>query len=121
MRPQDFYTRTRSSRGVRVELVDPAGNREWVQVRSVLSPEFSAAVEKSWAQLLFDGLHGPDGRKEQRQRRRRRHAMQASALIARWSLPADIDPVDLLTINPRLRRQIERIAENHALHFGVIA
>lgn len=118
MRPQDFYTRTRSSRGVRVELVDSAGSREWVQVRSVLSPEFSAAVDESWIQLLADGLQGPGGSEEQKQLRRRRHAMQAAALIAEWSLPADIDPVDLLIRNPRLRRQIERIAGNHALHFG---
>jgi hypothetical protein len=45
--------------------------------------------------------------------------MQAAALIADWLLPADVAPVDLLIRNPRLRRQIERIAENHALHFGV--
>ena len=119
MRPEDFYAKTRASRGVRVELVDPAGNREWVRIRSVLSSEFSDAVTRSWGQLLADGLLGDESAAEQKRLRRRRHAMQTASLIAEWSLPPEIDAADLLVQNPRLRRQIERIAENHAFHFGV--
>lgn len=119
MRPEDFYTKTRASRGVRVELVDPAGSREWVRIRSVLSAEFADAVTRSWGQLLADGLLGDESAAEQKRLRRRRHAMQTASLIAEWSLPPEIDAADLLVQNPRLRRQIERIAENHALHFGV--
>lgn len=116
MRPQDFYTRTKASRGVRVALIDPAGNREWVRVRSSQSEEFARAVNDSWQQLAVDAACSDPA--EQKRLRRVRHATQAAALIAEWSLPPEIDPVELLIRNPRLRRQIERIAENHTLHFG---
>lgn len=116
MRPQDFYTRSKASQGVRVELVDPAGNREWMQIRSVHSAEFKAAVDQSWRDL--SDLQ-PDGcRKESR---RKRNARQACALIAESSLPPEVDLVDLLIKNPRLRRQIERTAEDHSLFFGAQA
>ncbi len=114
MRPEDFYTRTRASQGVRVDLQDPAGNKEWIKVRSTLSVEFASAVNRSWEQISASHDVGP----EVKQRRRVRHAEQAASLIADWSLPPGIDPIDLLVKNPRLRRQIERIAENHKLHFG---
>lgn len=115
MRPEDFYTKTRASRGVRVELVDPAGNREWVCVRSSLSAEFVGAVNESWEQIASITQVEPC---DMKQKRRERNAKQAASLVAEWSLPSEIDPVYLLIRNPRLRRQIERIAESHALHFG---
>lgn len=124
MRPEDFYTRTRSSQGVRVELVDPAGNREWVRVRSVLSPEFvaAAAAIASRAEAYRSLLNAADPVERKRLIRLRRSTL-AAALIADWSLPMDApaDIAALLTANPRLRRQIERVSENHALHFGVVA
>ena len=122
MRPQDFYTRTKASRGVRVELIDPAGSREWVSVRSVLSHEFvavAAAVAKQAEQFrqLIDSAQPAERKRLIRLRR----ATLASALVADWSLPmeAPSEIAELLIANPRLRRQIERISENHALHFEV--
>lgn len=116
MRPQDFYTNSRASRGVHVDLVDPAGNREWVRVRSVLSAEFAAAVAETFAKA--EGDVAIDSEAERKRRRRYRNATLAASLIAEWSLPAEISPVELLVTNPRLRRQIERIAETPAVHFG---
>ena len=118
MRPQDFYTNERASKGVRVDLVDPSGNREWVTVRSVLSPEFAAAVSLSWASIP-EILTATSDSIDIKRRRRVRHAQLVASLIAGWSLPADVDPIDVLVSNPRLRRQIERIAEDPAIHFGV--
>ena len=124
MRPQDFYTRTKSSQGVRVELADPAGNREWMRVRSVLSLEFiavAAAVARRAEQ--YRALLDEAGPSERKRLLRMRRATLASALVAEWSLPlkAPVEIAELLAENPRLRRQIERISENHALHFGVTA
>lgn len=119
MRPQDFYMRTRASRGVKVGLVDPAGSREWVRVRSVESTEFRRASREI---LLMSALEGQSLNGDRQQRKlalRRRRADLAAALIAEWSLPEEVEAADLLIRNPRLRRQIELIAENHALHFGV--
>lgn len=121
MKPQDFYVRTRASRGVRVELVDPAGKREWVRVRSVLSDEFQAAVTESWNQLFADVVAAGDCAQEQKRLRRLRHARQTASLIAEWSLPPAIDPVGLMVQNPRLRRQIERIAQSNQIQFGAAA
>lgn len=119
MRPQDFYTETRASKGVRVELIDPAGNREWMHIRSLLSSEFRLAVSQSFAGALRDGQAIEDRATRKRQRRQRR-AMLAASLVGETSLPHDqAGLVDLLVSNPRLRRQIELIAENSALHFGV--
>lgn len=113
MRPQDFYTKTRASKGIVVYFADPAGSREWIRIRSVLSDEFKAAslraVEGAGHSLNDSG----------KQKTRRLRATLAAALIADWSLPSEIDPVQLLIEAPRLRRQIERIAENHSMHFGV--
>ena len=52
---------------------------------------------------------------------RQRRAELACALIADWSLPmrSDEEKTALLIQNPRLRRQIERIADDYSLHFGV--
>lgn len=124
MQPHDFYTRTKASRGVRVELVDPAGNREWVRVRSVLSPEFvavAAAVARQAEQYL--ALLEAAEPAERKRLIRLRRATLASALVADWSLPMKMpaEVADVLATNPRLRRQIERISESHALHFGVEA
>ncbi|MHA3884566.1 hypothetical protein [Stutzerimonas degradans] len=113
MRPQDFYTRTRASEGVRIEFVDPSGNREWIRVRSVVSDEFRAAAEAAVIQAARSGDEPA------KQKARKLRAELAASLIAGWSLPADIDQTQLLVSAPRLRRQIERIAENHSLHFGV--
>lgn len=114
MRPQDFYVRTRASRGVRVELVDPAGNREWVRVRSVLAAEFEAERETILRALV------PPPPVSRRLLSRLIRARLAAALIADWSLPmaSMAARTCLLIRNPRLRRQIERIADNHSLHFG---
>lgn len=116
MTPQDFYTNHRASQGIHVDLVDPAGNREWVKVRSVLSPEFAEAVAATFAQAVKDG--SVDDQAERKRRRRYRNATLTASLIAEWSLPAVINPVELLVVNPRLRRQIERIAETPTVHFG---
>jgi len=121
MRPQDFYTKSRASLGVRVELIDPAGNKEWVRVRSIASDEFRQAAREALLRAAREGKGiGGDPAERKRQLRRRR-AELAAALIADWSLPmtADTERADLLMINPRLRRGIERVAENHSLHFGV--
>ena len=115
MRPEDFYTRSRASRGVRFELVDPQGRTEWVRVRSSLSAEFARAVNESWERLANETDLDPLTAKR---KRRARNARQTASLIAEWSLPPAVDPVGLLIRNPRLRRQIERIAEDHKLHFG---
>jgi len=124
MRPEDFYTRTRSSQGVRIELVDPAGNREWVRVRSVLSREFVAvaAAIASRAEAYRALLDAADPVERKRLIRLRRSTL-AAALVADWSLPmkSSTEIAELLGANPRLRRQIERVSENHALHFGVAA
>jgi len=113
MRPQDFYTKTRASEGVRVEFVDPSGSREWIRIRSVLSDEFKTATG---AAVTRSAMQGDES---SRQKIRRLRAELTASLIAEWSLPSGIDPADLLITAPRLRRQIERIAENHSLHFGV--
>lgn len=121
MQPQDFYTKTRASDGVHVDLEDPSGNKEWMRVRSVISDEFKQASRAVLLRAAQDGkaIHGdPQERKHQLRLRR---AELAVSLIADWSLPMirDSDKVELLISNPRLRRAIERIAENHHLHFGV--
>lgn len=116
MRPQDFYTNHRASQGAHVDLVDPAGNREWVKVRSVLSPEFAEAVGATFAKAIEDGA--TEDQSERKRRRRFRNATLTASLIAEWSLPAVINPVELLVANPKLRRQIERIAETPTVHFG---
>lgn len=113
MRPQDFYTKTRASEGVRIDFIDPAGSREWIRVRSVASDEFRDA-----AQAAVTRAARPDDEPAKHKARRLRAELAAS-LIAAWSLPEDIEPAVLLITAPRLRRQIERIAENHSLHFGV--
>jgi|GEM_PF-876702 len=122
MRPQDFYTRTKANRGVRVELVDPNGHREWISVRSVLSAEFVAvaAAIASQAERYQKLLASADPAERKRIRRLRR-ATLASALVADSSLPMKTPTqiTALLMANPMLRRQIERLSENHALHFGV--
>lgn len=119
MRPQDFYIVSRASKGVRVDLVDPAGNREWMRVRSVAAAEFKQAGEQAIKQALIDARQ--EAPQNTKQRRREIRAELAASLIADWSLPmrTDAEKVALLIQNPRLRRQIERIAENHSLHFGV--
>jgi len=119
MRPQDFYVKSRASQGVRVDLVDPAGSKEWMRVRSVMSAEFKQASEAVVMQAVSDGRLSADQPSLRKHHARQRRAALASALIAEWSLPSDIDPASLLASAPRLRRQIELIAENHALHFGV--
>lgn len=116
MQPQDFYSNRRASQGVQVDLLDPHGNREWVMVRSVLSPEFAKAVSATFAQAIEDGA--VEDRAERKRRRRWRNATLTASLIAEWSLPAAINPVELLVANPKLRRQIERIAEDPSVHFG---
>lgn len=117
MKPQDFYTRTRASQGVRVELVDPSGNREWVRIRSVMSDEFSRAREEMARQAIADGRAVAVDPAQRKPLSRRRRATLAAALISEWSIP--VDPVPLLIQNPRLRRQIELIAENRTIHFGI--
>lgn len=117
MKPQDFYTRTRASQGIRVEMVDPAGNREWVRVRSVVSEEFKQAREAMVLQAIADGHAIATDPAQRKQLARRRRATLVAALISEWSIP--VDPVPLLIQNPRLRRQIELIAENRTIHFGV--
>lgn len=118
MRPQDFHIKTRASTGIRVELADPAGNREWMRVRSVLSEAFIERAIQVAADAIRQGaeLAAASLRKQQRRRRR---AVLAASLVAESSLPHDDAAlVDLLIQNPRLRRQIERIAENTELFMG---
>ncbi len=121
MRPQDFYTRTKASRGVRVELVDPAGNREWMRVRSVESEEFKKASREVLFASIQEGMQLNGDHLNRKLALRRCRAELAAELIAEWSLPMDekSERMALLISNPRLRRSIERIAENHTLHFGV--
>lgn len=121
MQPHEFYTRTKSSRGVRIELVDPTGNREWVRVRSVMSAEFVAvaAAVASRAEQYRTRLDAAEPAERKRLVRLRRSTL-ASALVAEWSLPmkTPAEIAEMLSTNPRLRQQIELISENHALHFG---
>lgn len=116
MKPQDFYVRTRASRGVRVELVDPAGNREWVRIRSVMAEEFEAERESLLRSLV------PPPNITGKALRRIIRARLAASLIADWSLPmaSATAKACLLIRNPRLRRQIEHVAEAHSLHFGAV-
>lgn len=124
MRPQDFYTRSRSSNGALLTLADQAGNMEWMRVRSVLSSEF-VAMAHSVAMLAESFVQSlpvmPTA--EAKLAKRKRRALLAASLVADWSLPMKtIDEIaDLLVANPRLRRQIEIASESHALHFGVVA
>lgn len=121
MRPQDFYVKSRASQGVRVDLVDPGGNKEWMRVRSVISEEFKQASKAVLLRAAQEGksIHG-DPQRLKRQIRLRRAELAAS-LVADWSLPMkeEKDVAELLISNPRLRRAIERIAEDSSLHFGV--
>ena len=122
MQPKDFYIATRASRGVRVELVDPAGNREWVQVRSVLSKQFQQASREVIRQAAIEGKAVMGCPQELKRQIRQRRAELVSALIVDWSMPLHgQDMIDLLIQNPRLRRGIEQIAADHDLHFGVSA
>ncbi|WP_417585299.1 hypothetical protein [Pelagibacterium sp.] len=116
MRPQDFYTKTRASAGIRIELIDPAGNKEWVRVRSVISDEHRRAREELVRQAVADGRIVANDPSQRKALARRRRAVLAASLVADWSIQAE--PADLFIKNPRLRRQVELIAENHALHFG---
>lgn len=124
MQPHDFYTRSRASNGVLLTLADPAGNAEWMRVRSVLSAEFVAMAHsvallaESFSQSIPVLLVA-----EAKLARRKRRALLAASLVADWSLPMKTldDIADLLIANPRLRRQIEIASESHALHFGVAA
>ena len=120
MLPQDFYTQSRASEGVRIEMTDPSGRREWARVRSVLSPEFRKASQEALRKAL---LGGPKQGGELKKWKRRCRAELVAALIAEWSLPmqAEQDKADLFERNPRLRRQIEAISEDVSLHFGVQA
>lgn len=119
MTPEDFYIVSRASAGVRVDLTDPEGNREWMRVRSSVSEEFRQASARVIGRVL-DAAKGDTPSNPKIQNRQRR-AELASALIADWSLPmrSDEEKIALLIQNPRLRRQIERIADDHSLHFGV--
>lgn len=124
MQPQDFYTATKSSRGARFDLVDGAGGREWVRVRSVLSSEFVAmAMVVSRQAESYADLMKTAAPEEQKRLKRNRRALLAASLVADWSLPMkSLEEIrDLLIVNPRLRRQIERISEAHHLHFGTAA
>lgn len=117
LRPEDFYTVARASAGVRVDLIDPDGNKEWVQVRSVASDEFSAAVRQV-ALLAIEAEKGPElSPTDRKYAIRRNRAFMTASLVADSSF--DMPLIDLMTTNPKLRRQIERIAEDDSLHFGV--
>lgn len=120
MRPEDFYMRSRASQGVRVELVDPAGSREWVRVRSVESDEFKKASRAVLLASIQEGTQLNGDHVNRKLALRRCRAELAAELIADWSLPMNekSERMALLISNPRLRRSIERIAENHTLHFG---
>lgn len=120
MQPKDFFIVTRASSGVRVDLVDPAGNREWVRVRSVLSEQFQRASRVAIRQAAIEGKAIMGDPRELKRQIRQRRAELVSALIAEWSLPLHgQDMINLLIQNPKLRRSIERIAADHSLHFGV--
>lgn len=120
MKPQSFYVKSRASQGVKVDLVDPAGSREWARIRSVVSEEFKREAEKVFTRAAREGvsLSTLQGRKAFLRERR---AELAASLVADWSLPfkTKAEKVGLLIRNPRLRRGIERVAEDLSLHFGV--
>lgn len=120
MKPHSFYVRTRASRGVVVDLVDPAGNREWARVRSVVSEEFQRAAEQVFKRVAVEGGSVGEGSQSRKLFIRKRRAELVAALIADWSLPFkfEAEKVRLLIGNPRLRRGIERVAEDLTLHFG---
>src|SRR5690625_1049450 len=85
--PNDFYVVSRASQGVRVDLVDPAGNREWALIRPVVSEEFKRAAEHAFAQFIVGGVEAGGSPKKQRGFIRERRAELVAALIADWSLP----------------------------------
>lgn len=115
--PNDFYVVSRASQGVRVDLVDPAGNKEWARVRSVASNEFKRRSALVALQAMRAVSLDP---KERKMALRRIRAELVASLIADWSLPLkdEGEVVDLLLKNPRLRRGIERVAEDFHIHFG---
>jgi len=120
MKPSDFYVATRASKGAKVDLVDPSGNREWMRVRSVLSAEFKAAAREAILRSAMEGKVINGDPKERKRQIRQRRAELSAALVADWSLPFHgQDMAALLIKNPRLRRSIEKIAADHSLHFGV--
>lgn len=120
MKPRSFYVRTRASRGVMVALVDPAGNREWVRVRSIASEEFRRAADRVFKLVAEEGVRMSESLSGRKLFIRERRAELVAALIADWSLPfkTEVEKERLLISNPRLRRGIERVAEDLSLHFG---
>lgn len=120
MNPQDFYITTRASQGLKVDLIDPEGNREWARVRSVASEEFKRASERAFAQFIIGGVEAGSSPKRRKDFVRHRRAELVATLISDWSLPfkTESEKVSLLISNPRLRRGIERVAEDLSLHFG---
>lgn len=115
--PNDFYVMSRASQGVRVDLVDPAGNKEWARIRSIASDEFKRCSAILALQAMRAGSLAP---RERKAALRRIRAELTASLIADWSLPlkGESEVVDLLLKNPRLRRGIERVAEDFHIHFG---
>ena len=106
---------------MRVDLVDPAGNKEWMRVRSVVSDEFKEAAKEAILRAAREGKAIQGDPQKLKQQIRLRRAELAASLIADWSLPMQTisERAGLLIANPRLRRAVERIAEDHSLHFGV--
>lgn len=117
MQPQDFYIRAKANEGVRVTLE----SGDWLQIRSVWSDSYSQTAQqlREWAMsdlLMLRSADGKDAalRMDKWQRRARRARLVAS-LIADWSLTEQCTKSEkllLLIRSPRLRRQIELIAEN---------
>lgn len=123
MRPQDFYIRAKANTGVRVDLEGPGGR--WIQVRSVWSDAYSVAAERMKANaiaevaLLASAPSPEAARQMHKWQQRARRATLVASLIADWSLTdrcTESERFILLVREPRLRRQIELIAEN--LHVG---
>lgn len=86
-------------------------------VRSTACREFAECVREVALAAIQSAL-GPDlTPAEAKYAARRNRAAMAASLIADSSM--SIDHVELMRINPRLRRQVERIAEDDSLHFGV--
>lgn len=125
MRPQDFYIRAKANTGVRVDLDGPCGR--WIQVRSVWSDAYSVAAERMKANaiaevaLLASAPSPEAARQMHKWQQRARRAKLVASLIADWSLTescTESEKFALLIKNPRLRRQIEVVAEN--IHAGGI-
>ena len=117
MRPQDFHIRDKANQGVRVGL-EGGG---WLQIRSVWSDAYTAAMADMNSRvgkellLLTSSRSAEAAKKMSKCQARIRKARLVASLISGWSVTehcTESERIFHLVRSPRLRRQVELIAEN---------